>query len=110
MGAISSTREGAENITEAFELNCQAVAFAGYNPDSAWKQGTLMELLNKESTMTSSLLRDMQNSNAVEISILEDMLEINKNAGLHNQLLESAYRVLLNYNSKRSSLQTLTSF
>lgn len=103
MGTIVSEPEGAKNISTSFELNCQAAAYAGYEPDKEWKDTTLKELLNQESTMTSSLLRDMQNENPAELSILEDMLQTNRAAGLHNELLESGYLAVKAYESKRSA-------
>ncbi|HEY0667591.1 MAG TPA: ketopantoate reductase family protein [Sphingobacteriaceae bacterium] len=110
IGEIASIPGEAEKIKEAFNLSCQAAAASGFHPDDKWTEETLQELLNKESTMTSSLLRDMQNSNPVEISIIEDMLEINRKANIYNRLLDTAYLTLLSYKSKRSSLQTLTGF
>ena len=103
MGAIVSDPAGAQVITESFELNCKAANFAGYGPDPEWKDITLKDLLNRESQMTSSLFRDMQNGNRAELSVLEDMLYKNRAAGLNNKLLESALLILQRYESERSN-------
>jgi 2-dehydropantoate 2-reductase len=97
MGAISSIPEKAESVSQSFELNCRAADFAGYPLDDEWKKETLAGLLNPKSIMTSSLLRDMRNGNPVEVSILEDMLQKNKQARLSNELLESAIHALKVY-------------
>jgi len=101
MGAIASTPEGAKLIADCFGINCRAAAFAGFEPENEWKEITRNKLLDPESPMTSSLLRDMRNGNQVEISILEDMLEKCRKAGLHNELLTAAQQVLKKYQLQR---------
>ena len=103
MGAIVSAPEGARQVSGSFELNCRAAAYAGYEPDDEWKDLTLRELLNPEFPMTSSLLRDIQNGNQAELTVLEDMLQANRSAGLQNDLLEAAYLELQRYELKRTA-------
>jgi len=91
MGAIAATDLGATCIAQSFELNCQAASFAGHAPDETWKKNTLKDLLHPTSTLTASLLRDMQKDKPIEVSILGDMLQANRAAHLRNDLLALAY-------------------
>lgn len=103
MGAIASTPQGAKLIADCFEINCRAAAFAGFEPENEWKELTRNKLLDPESPMTSSLLRDMRSGNQVEVSILEDMLDICQKAGLYNELLVTAQQLLKNYQLQRKA-------
>ncbi|MFD2162733.1 ketopantoate reductase family protein [Paradesertivirga mongoliensis] len=105
MGNIASTPQGARQIKKAFEISCKTAAFHGFAPDNIWKRKTLQGLLDPESTMTSSLLRDMQYNNPAEISILRDMLEKTKEAGLYNELLEAGYLAVEMYEENRKHTQ-----
>ena len=106
MGSIASTIPGARRIKKAFEINCKTSAFHGFKVSSNWQRSTLEELLDPESTMTSSLLRDMQYGNAVELSIIEDMIKKNKEAGLSNELLEAGYSMLRIYEEDRKRIMS----
>ena len=108
MGNIASTQQGARQIKKAFDISCKTAAFHGFAPDNIWKRNTLQGLLDPESTMTSSLLRDMQYNNPAEISILHDMLEKTKEAGLYNELLEAGYQAVEMYeeNRKHKKIET----
>lgn len=103
LGAIVSNVEGEKQINECFESNCQAARFAGFDLDDNWKKITLEKLTDKKSPMTSSLLRDMRSGNQIEISIIEDMLRKNEDAGLKNNLLIAAHGVLSLYLEKLNS-------
>ncbi|MGV3508602.1 MAG: ketopantoate reductase family protein [Sphingobacteriaceae bacterium] len=103
MGTIVSNPHGAKQIKKAFDVNCKAAAFHGYAINGEWKKQTLESLLNPNSTMTSSLYRDMQLGNRAELSIIEDMLKKCKEADLNNSLLEAGYLTLAMYEEKRTS-------
>lgn len=102
MGNIVSNPHGAKQIKKAFDVNCRAAAYHGYNINSEWKKQTLESLLNPNSNMTSSLYRDIQLGNRVELSIIEDMLRKCKEADLNNSLLEAGYLTLAMYEEKRT--------
>lgn len=109
MGNIVSIPQGARQIKKAFEISCKTAAFHGFAPDAAWKRKILQELLDPESTMTSSLLRDMQYNNPAEISILQDMADKTKEAGLYNELLEAGLLTIDMYEENRKRMAALES-
>lgn len=97
IGAIASTTPGEELIVDSFKCNCKAAEFFGFDLDDDWKSATLEKLIDKESEMTSSLLRDMRNGSEIEISIIEDMMQKNEEAGITNDLLLAAHSALIVY-------------
>jgi 2-dehydropantoate 2-reductase len=101
MGSIAAMPQGGKQIKNAFETSCKVATFHGFAPGNVWKRETLKELLNTESTMTSSLLRDMQYGNPIELSILQDMIQKTTEAELYNELLEAGYLTLEIYEENR---------
>ena len=101
LGAISSLPHGALQIKRAFDINCKTAAFHGFVVPRTWRRQILEQITDPASTMTPSMLRDMQYGKQVELSILEDMLKKNREAGNYNELLEAAYTSLELYEEKR---------
>lgn len=104
MGNIAAMPQGGKQIKKAFETSCKTAAFHGFAPGNLWKREILRDLLTPESSMTSSILRDMQSGNPVELSILHDMIQKTKEAGMYNELLEAGYLTLEIYEQNRKRI------
>jgi 2-dehydropantoate 2-reductase len=108
LGNIVAIPQGGKQIKKAFETSCKTAVLHGFAPGNIWKRETLRNLLDPESTMTSSMLRDMQYGNPVELSILQDMIQKTKEAGLYNVLLEAGYLTLQMYEENRKRITRIS--
>lgn len=92
IGIICATDEG-EAITREMYAECTATAkAAGYAPRPASQESSLKTLTEKGSTVTASMMRDLEAGYRTEAShILRDMLERGRTAGLPMSLMRVAW-------------------
>ncbi|MFZ5508621.1 MAG: 2-dehydropantoate 2-reductase [Pseudomonadota bacterium] len=95
VGEICATRHGRGLMLEAFAA-CQAVARAeGAELSEQWRRQTEGFLTDPASTLTASMLRDLEKGGRTEAEhVLGDMLERAAAHGLRLPLLEAAYAQL----------------
>lgn len=95
VGEIAATRNGRALVLELFD-GCAAVARAqGAEPSPEWQRKTGAILTDPASTLTASMLRDLEKGGRTEADhILGDMLDRAQAHGLRLPLLEAAYAQL----------------
>jgi 2-dehydropantoate 2-reductase len=102
IGEITAVPGGAE-VTRAILAEASAIASAaGYPPHAGFQPRADKLLTNPESTLTSSMYRDMATNAPVEVEqILGDFVQRGKTAGVHAPLLEAACANLRIYAARR---------
>lgn len=102
IGQILATDHGEALITKLYE-ECNATASAeGYPPGPSPAQDYRGFLFDRSSTVTASMLRDMEAGNPTEADhIVGDMIARAKRHGLQTPLLNTAYTRLQTYENQR---------
>lgn len=92
VGDIAATRDGRRIVAALFETCCATAAAAGFAPPAAWRDKTLGFLTLPGSTLTASMLRDLEAGGRTEADhILGDMLARAEAAGVDATLLAAAH-------------------
>jgi len=101
IGQILATDHGEALIDRLFD-ECNMTARAeGYPPENAATQNYRGLLFDRQSAITASMLRDMENGNPTEADhIVGDMIARAKKHGIETPLLETAYTRLQVYENK----------
>jgi 2-dehydropantoate 2-reductase len=94
--------EGGKDVTERCLLETSAIAAAsGYPPREAFIKGTLAMLTEKNSSLATSMYRDMQSGLPVEVEhILGDLTQRARKLGLDAPLLDGATAQLRVYQNR----------
>jgi 2-dehydropantoate 2-reductase len=102
IGEITAVPGGSE-ITRAILAEASAIAAAaGYAPNAGFQPWADKILTNPNSTLTSSMYRDMATNAPVEVEqILGDLVQRGHAAGVHTPLLEAACANLRIYDARR---------
>jgi 2-dehydropantoate 2-reductase len=106
IGDINAAPEGEKRIAELFE-ECRAVALAnGYTPSVAFVANAQKMLLAAGSTLTASMMRDVENNSRIEADhIVGDLILRAAAAGMNDRqtsMLRIAYTHLKAYEARRA--------
>lgn len=103
IGDIVATRDGVKFMAETLDA-CIAVARRrGTQIDEAWRERTLVTLIRPGSTMTASMLRDLENGFRIESEhVIGDMLRRSEVVGVEAPWLKAAYCHLQTYEIRRA--------
>ncbi len=102
VGQIVRTQEGAALMLETFADCTAAAEAAGYSPREPFLEDTRKKLIDPDSPMAASMLRDLQRGGAVEADhIVGDILARARAAGRPATLLRAAYAQLQAYEAQR---------
>ncbi|HCX33840.1 MAG TPA: 2-dehydropantoate 2-reductase [Rhodocyclaceae bacterium] len=98
IGDIVATRDGVKFMAETLDT-CIAVARRrGAKIEEAWRERTLVTLIKPGSTMTASMLRDLESGSRIECEqVIGDMLRRSEVVGVDAPWLKAAYCHLQTY-------------
>lgn len=103
VGAIASTPDGAALLTRYFTACCAVAEANGHKPRAQFVERMGKALSDTTSTLTASMLRDLQGGGAVEADhIVGYMLGKALDAGIEDTLLAAAYTHLKVYEGRRA--------
>jgi 2-dehydropantoate 2-reductase len=104
VGEIEAVTGGAEFSLRFLNEVCAVVTAAGHVPSEAFLSGTRSQLTQRDSSLTSSMYRDLQQGRPVEAEqILGDLLERARGYNVSTPLLAAAFAHLLVYQRRDSS-------
>lgn len=104
VGEILRAPGGKEAMAGFFDKNLQIAAHSGYPIPEETYTGENSFITGENSTMTASMLRDIENGAPVESDqILGDLLLRAKNAGIDHPILSLSYTHLKAYEERRKS-------
>ncbi|MDX2217826.1 MAG: 2-dehydropantoate 2-reductase [Burkholderiales bacterium] len=103
VGAIAATPDGAALLTRYLAACCAVAEANGHKPRDAFVERMSKTLTDPSSTLTASMLRDLQGGGPVEADhIVGFMLGKARAAGIEDTLLAMAYTHLKVYEAQRS--------
>lgn len=103
LGEVARTPVARAAVLQALDVNVRAARHAGAAPRDSWRSWAEGLLTNEQSTMTSSMKRDLESGARVEADhVIGWMADRAREAGLDPVLLAHAHAMLTMYDARRA--------